>query len=297
MICKVCGVDRTIDTFRVTTSHGRPWRSPKCRPCELARQKELWDAKTEHTCHVCHKTLPIGQFASRTYRCRSCQVAQGRLRTKECRQAEHARESARKGKTYRTWDEYSPWWKKLGTGYGRAVNLKAHGWRARCQGKPTLEQEWVERLRVELPHMYDPTLAISTLEWRARYNLDPEFKAKQIRRTHKRRSDEEHGLFFEDGTLTGEVVRSLFAKAKACLYCDTPMRGTDKTLDHVWPRSKGGWHSVSNAVVCCHSCNSKKHGNSPRKWLNRLPKAQHKHVLAVWRSIGVRDLEQPCLVA
>jgi hypothetical protein len=295
MKCKTCQVEKDIEAFRVTQSHGRPWRSSKCRSCELARQKELWYAKTEHTCHVCHETKPLSNFAIRTYRCHACHNAQGKNRDPLYRQGERARRNARRGKSYTPRSEAyaSQWWVRMGRGVGGAVNLRHHGWRtwARTQG-----QKWIDRLRVEIPHLYDPNLAPATLEYRAQYDLDPEFRAAQIRRAHKRRSDEEHGLFFDDGTLTGPAICRLFAQAKRCPYCDTPMPSEGKTLDHVWPRCKGGWHSIHNAVVCCYSCNSRKQSNSPRKWLSRLPTDQRRSVLRLWQKVGV-NIDQGYLVA
>jgi len=42
-----------------------------------------------------------------------------------------------------------------------------------------------------------------------------------------------------------------------CVYCRGvfPL-GTDLTLDHITPRSRGGSNDASNLVTCCFSCNS-----------------------------------------
>lgn len=42
-----------------------------------------------------------------------------------------------------------------------------------------------------------------------------------------------------------------------CVYCNKQLE--DKSVDHVVPISKCGSHSERNIVLCCRSCNSKKH--------------------------------------
>jgi 5-methylcytosine-specific restriction endonuclease McrA len=42
-----------------------------------------------------------------------------------------------------------------------------------------------------------------------------------------------------------------------CAYCLQPMATV--TQDHMTPLSRGGSHTLSNAIPCCLSCNSKKH--------------------------------------
>lgn len=294
MICRRCALDRPDSDFRCD-ANGQGQRYPRsiCRPCENVRQREVWEAKTEHECHACRRTLPMSCFASRTYRCQDCHRGQALQRTRPERQAERRRGREKRGRQYTPIEDFRPWWARLARGYAGGINLTRHGWRSR---KATTEGAWIARLRVELPHLYDPTLASTALEFRAKYHLDHEFRAREIKRTHKRRSDEEHGLFFDDGSLTGEVVRRLFGEAEDCPYCGRWMASDDKTLDHVWPRSKGGWHSATNAVVCCHSCNSRKHARPPATWLKLVPADRRPAVLKLWRSIGV-GVEQPNLVA
>ena len=43
----------------------------------------------------------------------------------------------------------------------------------------------------------------------------------------------------------------------ACVYCDyTVEDGATLTLDHLKPKSKGGYHQSTNLVTCCFICNS-----------------------------------------
>jgi 5-methylcytosine-specific restriction endonuclease McrA len=111
------------------------------------------------------------------------------------------------------------------------------------------------------------SLKVETARWRIRYEYDADFKAKTIERVHRKNTARKaHIAMVDDGTLTGPAIRSLFASAKQCRYCERPMRSKDKTLDHVIPLSRGGMHSIHNAAIACHSCNTGKGGRTPEEW-------------------------------
>lgn len=69
--------------------------------------------------------------------------------------------------------------------------------------------------------------------------------------------------------------RNLFRRDDhRCQYCGRG--GSDLTLDHVLPRSRGGPTNWDNVVACCRSCNAKKRDRTPEEAgmsLGRTPKA------------------------
>lgn len=75
-----------------------------------------------------------------------------------------------------------------------------------------------------------------------------------------------------DGSLTAEVVGRLFAEAEGrpCPYCGIYMDRRLKSLDHMIPITKGGLHSVTNAIICCLKCNSRKGARDFGDWLTEL---------------------------
>jgi 5-methylcytosine-specific restriction endonuclease McrA len=61
-----------------------------------------------------------------------------------------------------------------------------------------------------------------------------------------------------------------------CYYCMKQFKPRELTLDHVIPRSKGGWNNWDNVVTACILCNKKKGNKTPEEAdliLMRRPKA------------------------
>lgn len=51
----------------------------------------------------------------------------------------------------------------------------------------------------------------------------------------------------------------------ACQYCGRKFSFEELTLDHVFPKSRGGETSWKNIVACCKSCNQKKADRTPEE--------------------------------
>lgn len=49
----------------------------------------------------------------------------------------------------------------------------------------------------------------------------------------------------------------------ACQYCRKTLPATGLTLDHVFPKSRGGKSTWENLVACCYPCNNKKGDRTP----------------------------------
>ena len=56
--------------------------------------------------------------------------------------------------------------------------------------------------------------------------------------------------------------KNLFRRDDCCQYCG--VRGAD-SVDHVFPRSRGGKSNWENCVVCCFDCNQKKKDRTPEE--------------------------------
>lgn len=145
-----------------------------------------------------------------------------------------------------------------------AFSTMLRDWRAAGR-RPRLPigAEVMAAAKVESERTGDP---LTTALWRARYQMDPAFKAREIERAHRKKLQTYSTREFRsDGTLHGKAVQRLFAAAKGCAYCGAVFQsGRDKTLDHVVPLSRGGMHSILNVVIACRACNTRKGG---RTWL------------------------------
>lgn len=74
-----------------------------------------------------------------------------------------------------------------------------------------------------------------------------------------------------------------------CAYCG---RTGATTIDHVYPRSRGGGNSWSNLVACCASCNNIKSDRTPEEarmpllWVPRAPRTDRKRQRLIWRDLA-----------
>jgi 5-methylcytosine-specific restriction endonuclease McrA len=104
--------------------------------------------------------------------------------------------------------------------------------------------------------------------WSVRYRTDDVFRAREIIKVQGRKVIRSRRIAeASDGSVTKESLGALFAAAKWCTYCESPMTSTEKTHDHVRSLESGGAHSLENLVICCRSCNCSKGRKSLRLWL------------------------------
>jgi len=138
----------------------------------------------------------------------------------------------------------------------------------RARRQPTREQQLRRFLRLLRVHLRqqcaEQGVSVDAVEYKARYRHDAVFREREIARRWARKAATVHTLK-ADGTLTPAVVARLFATAKTCPYCRRALHARQKTLDHVVPVSRGGIHSITNVLVCCRSCNMRKHARTPEE--------------------------------
>lgn len=66
--------------------------------------------------------------------------------------------------------------------------------------------------------------------------------------------------------ITQEEILELLALYPNCPYCDVYLTRENTQLDHVYPLSKGGQHTIFNLMPCCAVCNNKKQNKLPINW-------------------------------
>ena len=66
-------------------------------------------------------------------------------------------------------------------------------------------------------------------------------------------------------------VEALRDCGRRCVYCATSLCAEEATLDHVYPRSKGGPDVPGNLVAACGPCNRMKADMLPTEFFLRYP--------------------------
>ncbi len=83
-------------------------------------------------------------------------------------------------------------------------------------------------------------------------------KGKIIRRNMNQR----RRLLVKDGDVTTNQLQELISKSTHCYWCKTKLKN-EYQIDHYFPISKGGKHTISNLVITCPTCNLKKNAKDP----------------------------------
>lgn len=118
----------------------------------------------------------------------------------------------------------------------------------------------------------------SAEEFRWKYRNDPIFRQAQIQRTRAQKLKRKKLM---SGALTSKDAASVCAERSSCLYCGCHLEDADKVLDHMDPLSKGGAHDISNLVVACKKCNTRKAAKEFIQWLPLVAEGRRK-LVADW---------------
>jgi 5-methylcytosine-specific restriction endonuclease McrA len=88
--------------------------------------------------------------------------------------------------------------------------------------------------------------------------------------------------------------RNIFTRDQfTCQYCEKKLPANQLTVDHVFPKSRGGPESWENLVACCYPCNRRKANRTPDEanmTLLREPRAVTLHTTrALMRAAALDD--------
>ncbi len=128
-------------------------------------------------------------------------------------------------------------------------------------------------------------------------NLPVEDGADFIQLTQKRIRVPEIMLLAEYNRIPVRNVvfcrRNVWRRDKGhCQYCGRQPAPDDITMDHIYPKSKGGLSSFENCVLCCTACNLKKGNRSLDRVGMRLQKPK-RHSNGEWSTIYYDRPKQP----
>lgn len=95
--------------------------------------------------------------------------------------------------------------------------------------------------------------------------------------------------------------QNLFARDDfTCQYCLVSMSAKKLTIEHIFPRSRGGGTTWENVVAACIPCNQKKEGRTPEEAgmkLGKKPTEPHSSILSKFQYLDeIPDVWQPFLI-
>ena len=91
------------------------------------------------------------------------------------------------------------------------------------------------------------------------------------RTPHRRfRKPKEMAALFAKSALKAAALRDC---SRRCVYCAVALCPESATLDHVYPRAKGGPNVPGNLVSACAPCNRRKADMLPNEFFYRYPEA------------------------
>lgn len=155
------------------------------------------------------------------------------------------------------------------------VRERIKAWHERNPGKSAA---YSRESRARNPERAREVLLRSAKKWQAKnreYVL--EYKRRKYRenvdasRAKKREYQRKRRAAGECWVTVSEEAEILAKTGGLCNYCDAEW----EALDHFFPLSKGGAHSVENLVPACKPCNGSKYNADPFAWMEaneRTPK-------------------------
>ena len=246
--CTKCSVEKPLTEFHRRNSSPCGYKSAckACRMAEIQATDATWlSPDTIKVCRKCNAEKPASAFdvnvkVSSGYfsTCQECRRARAnawkaenkdRIRAYEEANRDYLRE-LRKDWARRNPDRYQTIRKRHYEGHKEYYARKARAWYAANR---------------------DRSLARSHAYFRT--------ESGKIRR---RLAASKYRALRKEGDATLEEINALMQRQTKCAYCKKKFTGKmPATIDHVIPLSKGGLHTISNLVLACRSCNSRKHNN------------------------------------
>lgn len=100
------------------------------------------------------------------------------------------------------------------------------------------------------------------------YFKTPIGKSVAMNTRHKRRVKE------RKGDVTAQQMLELQQNATHCYWCNSNLVNKKVHVDHFYPISKGGAHTLSNLVIACATCNLKKSNKDPIEFAKLIGKPE-----------------------
>lgn len=256
-----------------------------------ARAAIYHSTKTEKRCYSCKKILPLLRFSRCKVRidgyaqsCKECREEERNVRLKRVKQ------DAARLALYRSSIKRA------------TVNLSA---KVHAQRSNATIDEWLHHFRCGGRTIVglDPKERRMRSNQRAteRYHSDDAYrdlvKEKQRLRhierpwvmlARKHRRDAKIAGVMSDGSVTAQALKDMWISTEECLYCGIKLSRWNKSVEHMHPMSRGGYHAVGNVVIVCSACNERKRQRWFDEWIELInePHRSHAHDVFVRQFYG-----------
>ncbi len=209
-----------------------------------------------------------------------------RTHTPEFKRAWRERQGQRNG---RTLAQYKPQAQREHEAAMARVEMCADKLRRRFQREQSkcLYATWWDGYKHSPEYLEEKRIAFSQ-----RYQRDPESERLRIVKYKHSNPDKvakwgdkrkQRAALYSDGSLTREEVGRLFGEAKRCPYCERELNGSNKSLDHMIPLSRGGAHGLRNVLISCRECNLRKKAIPFGEWIKTLSASCERRAARIYR--------------
>lgn len=250
-VCIGCGESKPLASFKKRYGIGRraDARITRCNPC-IAQYRRDWYARSPE---ARRKAVANAARNGKEWRARN------RERWNEYKRRARRRKAEQEGRPLRA----------------RLTNEQRHERHAVEEGRKawrhwlTIAPDWWMAAYYEAAGNPWKNPRLSGAErYRLRYARDPAFYEREYARLQRKKV--RHRTAFADGTATAEEIARLRLLNDCCAYCGVFLTLRKRHIDHATPLARSGKHEIGNLVVCCLSCNSRKHTRTAEEYREKF---------------------------
>jgi len=116
-------------------------------------------------------------------------------------------------------------------------------------------------------HKNNPQVRKEYNQTQRRKDIAKTYRKSERGRVSERNMKHKRRTLTKQGDVTTEQLLTLKNTAKTCFYCDCDLTIVKAHIDHLVPLARGGEHTISNLVMACATCNTRKGAKDPMEFI------------------------------